>query len=136
LGNFWNKQLKQSSDVTVVPLRDLSVLPENASAPLIAEDDTSHGGATPAPVGFETLLFSSLYAFALHTSTHVSFVLYTTSNLYKRLKLYTFKIPMNKFYYPELCIAAQNSVLEHLDLSWNCFRGRSAVSLIKGIEVD
>ena len=33
-----------------------------------------------------------------------------------------------------LCIAA-NTSLDELDLSWNCFRRRSAVALIKGLEV-
>ena len=33
-----------------------------------------------------------------------------------------------------LCTAA-NTTIEELDLSWNCFRSRSAVALIKGLEV-
>ena len=33
-----------------------------------------------------------------------------------------------------MCSAA-NTSLDELDLSWNCFRSRSAVSLIKGLEV-
>ena len=33
-----------------------------------------------------------------------------------------------------MCVAA-NATLDDLDLSWNCFRSRSAVALIKGLEV-
>jgi len=33
-----------------------------------------------------------------------------------------------------LCTAG-NTSLDELDLSWNCFRRRSAVALIKGLEV-
>jgi len=31
--------------------------------------------------------------------------------------------------------AAANTTLNELDLSWNCFRSRSAVALVKGLEV-
>jgi len=33
------------------------------------------------------------------------------------------------------CCAAANASLDELDLSWNCFRRRSGVALIKGLEV-
>ena len=33
-------------------------------------------------------------------------------------------------------VLAANTTLDELNLSWNLFRGRSAVALVKGLEVD